>query len=111
MIIKISSRLGRQLVWEKTNGEEYKAECYAGCGVTLKCMTGWEMGHDEPKSKGGTDDLDNLRPICLKCNRQMGNRYTIEQWKNRNNSFREEPHFLCEEPVLEKRGIKRKYSE
>lgn len=105
MIIKISSRLGRKLVWERTNGENYKAACYAGCGVILNCMTGWEMGHDEPRSKGGTDELDNLRPICFKCNRQMGNRYTIEQWKTRIPKNKDE---VDTERV---RVPKRKYSE
>ena len=28
--------------------------------------------HIYPKSKGGTDDLDNLRIICLECNKKKG---------------------------------------
>lgn len=24
--------------------------------------------------------LDNLKPICSKCNTSMGSRYTIEEW-------------------------------
>ena len=32
------------------------------------------VGHNIP-SKGGTDKIYNLRPICARCNSGMGNRY------------------------------------
>lgn len=35
----------------------------------LKLMT---VDHILPKSKGGTYDLDNLRPMCYKCNQKLG---------------------------------------
>lgn len=28
--------------------------------------------HVLPRSKGGTDDIENLRPACLKCNTKRG---------------------------------------
>lgn len=31
-----------------------------------------EIDHVIPKRKGGTDDLWNLQPMCLKCNRGKG---------------------------------------
>ncbi len=33
----------------------------------------WEVEHSKPKSKGGTDHLNNLFCACLKCNREKGN--------------------------------------
>lgn len=39
----------------------------------LKLMT---VDHILPKSKGGTYDLDNLRPMCSKCNEKLGNSQT-----------------------------------
>lgn len=33
----------------------------------------WEIEHSKPKSKGGTDHLNNLYPACIKCNKQKSN--------------------------------------
>jgi hypothetical protein len=38
------------------------------------------VGHDQPESKGGTLDVDNLKPICARCNLSMSNQYTIQEW-------------------------------
>lgn len=55
-----------------------------------KCLVTWceniitpfqfEVGHNVPESKGGATDLSNLRPICSKCNRSMGDEYTIDEF-------------------------------
>ena len=59
---------------------------------TDKCAVKWcnaqvtpftfEAGHNIPESKGGETSVDNLRPICGKCNKAMGNRYTIDDYSN-----------------------------
>jgi 5-methylcytosine-specific restriction endonuclease McrA len=40
----------------------------------------FEVGHNIPESKGGATDMSNLRPICPKCNRSMGDEYTIDEF-------------------------------
>lgn len=35
----------------------------------------WEVEHSKPKSKGGTDHLNNLFPACISCNREKGNKH------------------------------------
>lgn len=40
----------------------------------------FECGHNVPESKGGKTTLDNLVPICARCNRSMGDRYSIDEW-------------------------------
>ena len=40
----------------------------------------FEVGHNIPESKGGPTDINNLRPICSKCNRSMGDDYTIDEF-------------------------------
>ncbi len=36
---------------------------------------GWEIDHIRPKSKGGSNDIRNLRPLHWKDNRKKGNKY------------------------------------
>lgn len=33
----------------------------------------WEVDHRVPLSHGGSDNLRNLRPMCIPCNRAKGN--------------------------------------
>ena len=35
---------------------------------------GWEIDHSKPKSKGGTDHLNNLQPLKTSANRRKGNK-------------------------------------
>ena len=40
----------------------------------------FHVGHDIPESKGGTLDINNLKPICARCNLSMSDTYTIQEW-------------------------------
>jgi len=40
----------------------------------------FHVGHDVPESKGGELDIQNLKPICARCNLSMSDNYTIEGW-------------------------------
>ncbi len=71
----------RQACWVKQFGETYRHKCFVDwCHRNITCFD-FEVGHNLPESKGGTLDLDNLRPICRQCNIGMGNTYTIDQWR------------------------------
>ena len=37
-------------------------------------------GHIIPESKGGPTTIENLMPICSRCNLSMNNQYTITEW-------------------------------
>ncbi len=75
------SKALREQVWIK----------HAGCVFECKCPTDWcqnritvfdfESGHDIPESKGGITSVENLFPICARCNKGMGNRYTFREWQ------------------------------
>ncbi len=43
----------------------------------------YECGHNIPESKGGKTTLDNLVPICARCNRSMSDSYSIDEWNAR----------------------------
>ena len=38
----------------------------------------YHVGHDTQNDEGGTLDIDNLKPICARCNLSMSNNYTIK---------------------------------
>ena len=68
---KIPSVL-RELVWNTYIGEgEGKGLCYA-CGKEKLTPFEFECGHIIAESKGGETNLNNLRPVCTKCNRSIG---------------------------------------
>ena len=70
----------RELVWTTYNGKVFSCNCYVTwCDNKLNVFN-FQVGHDLPESKGGTLDIDNLKPICSNCNLSMGNKYTITEW-------------------------------
>ncbi|MBI4216646.1 MAG: HNH endonuclease [Chloroflexi bacterium] len=62
------------VIFEKTAGR-----CFH-CGKKLSFNAygrvdgrgSWEIDHSNPLSRGGTDNLSNLVPSCLACNRSKG---------------------------------------
>ena len=64
----------RASVWEK----EFKSKSDGGCPI-FECSnrlyrndsTTWESGHIKSHFNNGETTLDNLRPICKKCNNEM----------------------------------------
>ena len=74
----------REQCWIKTFGERYKSKCFINwCDNEINVFD-FHVGHDKPESKGGTLNVDNLRPICARCNLSMSNNYTIEEWNKLN---------------------------
>jgi 5-methylcytosine-specific restriction endonuclease McrA len=70
----------REQVWLTYVGKKFDSKCFVGwCGNIISAFN-FEVGHNIPESKGGTLNIDNLRPICTKCNRSMGNMYSIDEF-------------------------------
>lgn len=66
---KISQSL-RQQIWIKYAGKSYEIKCIC-CGINIiNCFT-FECGHIHPASKGGLNNINNLKPICSLCNKSM----------------------------------------
>ncbi len=103
MKAKIPAAL-REQVWRQAFGEKFFMN---KCSVTW-CETrispfDFVAGHNIPESKGGTMDLNNLKPICARCvrrvstrsflahtrlrrcNLSMGDRYTIDEFSRLSN--------------------------
>lgn len=70
----------KESVWRKYFGNKMTGKCYV-CKKPIN-FTDFEVGHNKPFSKGGTWNLNNLRPICRTCNRSMGT-MTLETFKKK----------------------------
>ena len=46
-------------------------------------------GHNIPESHGGATNINNLKPICARCNLSMGNYYSIEEWSKMGQSIQQ----------------------
>jgi DNA segregation ATPase FtsK/SpoIIIE-like protein len=61
----------KSMVWNKYIGKEKGiGKCYV-CSEDLDSKH-FELGHIQAKAKGGSDEIDNLRPICSLCNKSIG---------------------------------------
>ncbi len=70
----------REQVWLKSIGEKFEGECSINWCRNKINVFNFTVGHDIPRSKGGSDKLDNLQAICSRCNSSMSNIYTIKEW-------------------------------
>jgi len=76
---KISAAL-REQVWLQQNGRVFEAKCATSWCQNRVTAFDFQCGHDIPESKGGPTNINNLFPICPKCNLSMGNQYTLKEW-------------------------------
>jgi 5-methylcytosine-specific restriction endonuclease McrA len=70
----------REQLWIKNCGKEFEHKCYVSWCQNTITVYDFHVGHDQPESKGGSLHLDNLKPLCARCNLSMGNNYTIKEW-------------------------------
>ena len=70
----------REQVWLKDMGQIFQGKCkVVWCQNNISAFD-FQCGHNIPESKGGQTTLDNLIPICGRCNISMGSGYSIDEW-------------------------------
>ncbi len=70
----------REQVWLHRMGKVFEGKCpTTWCQNTITVFD-FQSGHNIPESKGGPTTLENLIPLCSRCNLSMGNDYTFEEW-------------------------------
>ena len=70
----------REAVWIKHAGKNFQMKCSTPwCPNTISSFD-FQTGHNIPESKGGATTIDNLVPICSRCNQSMSNVYTFDEW-------------------------------
>ena len=70
----------REQCWLVTMGKKYESKCYVSWCTNVINVFDFHVGHDVPESEGGTLDINNIKPICARCNLSMSDNYTIKQW-------------------------------
>ena len=74
----------REQVWIQTFGKQFEHQCYISWCINDITVFDFHVGHDRPESKGGSLSVNNLKPICARCNLSMSNNYTIQEWEKLN---------------------------
>jgi 5-methylcytosine-specific restriction endonuclease McrA len=70
----------REEVWLTKMGRNFEGKCPTTWCSTNITVFDFETGHNVPESKGGSTTIDNLTPLCARCNRSMGSSYTFTEW-------------------------------
>ncbi|MBI2085655.1 MAG: HNH endonuclease [Candidatus Aenigmarchaeota archaeon] len=71
----------RNTVWIKYMRKKAEGKCYC-CRIRTIHVTDFQVGHNKAVSKGGRNNISNLRPICVPCNRGMKT-MTIEKYREK----------------------------
>jgi hypothetical protein len=70
----------REQVWLKHMGKAYEAKCTTTWCQNRMTVFDFQVGHCVPESKGGATAIDNLVPLCSRCNLSMGSQFTTYEW-------------------------------
>ena len=82
-------------IWKK-----YESKCYISWCENVINVFDFHVGHDKPESKGGKLSIDNLKPICARCNLSMSNNFTITEWDKLNAPVSESTCCCCSCTVM-----------
>ena len=92
MCVKIPRAL-REQVWVTYIGRRYENKCHIRWCKNKIDVFNFQVGHNIPQSKGGKTVLENLKPICSRCNQSMSNNFTIDEWNHLGNEVKS--RFWC----------------
>ena len=70
----------REQVWIQHYGTVFHNKCPTCWCQNRVNVFDFQVGHNVPESKGGSTTIDNLIPICGRCNLSMSNTYTFDEW-------------------------------
>jgi 5-methylcytosine-specific restriction endonuclease McrA len=71
----------RETLWIKSFGKKFEAKCSISWCLNKITVYDFHAGHNIPECKGGQTVLENLVPICSRCNLSMGSQYSIKEWE------------------------------
>src|ERR1041385_999670 len=68
----------RAVVWNKHIGAKVGSGMCFCCGLAEISRDNFECGHIISRAAGGTDEINNLVPVCGKCNKSVGKKNMLE---------------------------------
>jgi len=71
----------REALWIFFHKGQFEAKCHTNWCPNRITAYDFQAGHNIPESKGGATTLENLVPICQRCNLSMSNIYTFDEWQ------------------------------
>lgn len=83
-IRKMSVANVKEFVWTKYGSVHTDLDighCFCCNDEISRKKTHVEFGHIIPKSKGGQYSIDNIRPVCIKCNKGEGGMFTMHMYE------------------------------
>ncbi len=90
----------REQVWIQKAGKVFETKCSTPWCENLMNVFDFHCGHNIPESQGGPTNVDNLIPLCSRCNLSMGDTYTIQQWFALQPSVTKQPSSLPPKPSM-----------
>ena len=85
----------REQVWVKHMGRVFEGKCPVSWCQNQITVFDFECGHDQPESKGGQTTIDNLIPVCSRCNKSMNNNFTVHGWSSQFASKPKAKWWMC----------------
>ena len=79
----------REQCWVHNFGKKYEHKCYIKWCSNKITVFDFHVGHNIPECKGGRLCLENVKPICSRCNHSMGSQYTITEWMDLDKNHRQ----------------------
>ena len=76
----------REQVWIQNIGSHFQHKCLIEWCQNVMNVFDFHVGHNIPESQGGETNINNLKPICARCNLSMGSQYTIAEWTKMGNT-------------------------
>ena len=70
----------REALWIRYYPNRFSGKCQTPWCPNRITVFDFQAGHRVAESKGGPTQLENLVPICGRCNLSMGNVYTFDEW-------------------------------
>jgi 5-methylcytosine-specific restriction endonuclease McrA len=70
----------REQVWLASYGKTFENKCKIKWCANVINVFDFQCGHNIPESKGGQTVVENLIPLCSRCNQSMNNIYSIDEW-------------------------------
>lgn len=69
----------REQVWLRYGGEKFRKKCYVPWCINDITVFNFQCGHIHAESLGGPTIIENLVPICSRCNQCMGTQH-MDEW-------------------------------